>query len=247
MGDDVWARHREIWKHKPILRNIYGDWYGEIARWMVPGITLELGGGTGNLKHFSPRVISTDIVRLPWLDAVADAQALPFPKACLSNIILVDVLHHIEQVQLFFDEAERVLLPGGRLVILEPYISWVSWLVYSWLHPEPVNLKENVLAIRQANPFRQPFDGNQAVATILFQRQFEEFQRRYPDLEMISRRRLACLVYPLSGGFSRPALFPEWMFKSLMMLDRSLETWSSLFAFRLLAVLQKRSPKQVEY
>lgn len=239
MDNDIWERHRTIWQNKPVLRAIYEEWYKEIARWMSPGLTVELGGGIGNLKRFAPQVISTDVVTLPWLDAVADGQAIPFKRGSLSNIVMVDVLHHVEQVRKLFDEAVRVLRPGGRIIILDPYMSWLSWPIYTFLHREPVDMRADPLTVQPSNPNRRPFDANQAVATILFDRAFPDFQRRYPGLTRIVQRRLACLAYPLSGGFGQPSLYPEWMLRPLLALDRSLERLSSLLAFRVLIVLQK--------
>ena len=38
-----------------------------------------------------------------------------------ANIVLLDRLHHLENVRYFFDEALRVLQSGGRVIIMEPY------------------------------------------------------------------------------------------------------------------------------
>ena len=40
----------------------------------------------------------------------------------LSNIVLFDTLHHLENVRYSFAEALRVLEPGGRVIIMNPYI-----------------------------------------------------------------------------------------------------------------------------
>ena len=92
MSDDIWRQHHAVWEQKPILRVLYTDWYKDIVQWLQPGLTLEVGGGTGNLKEFSPDVVCTDVIRLPWLDAVADAQYLPFLTNSLANIVLFDTL-----------------------------------------------------------------------------------------------------------------------------------------------------------
>jgi hypothetical protein len=66
-----------VWPKKPALRISYREWYREIAGWLQLGQTLEVGDGTGNHKKFVPSIVCTDIVRVLWLDAVADAQQLP--------------------------------------------------------------------------------------------------------------------------------------------------------------------------
>ena len=107
MSDEILRRHQLVWQKKPVLRLLYREWYQEITGWLQPGRTLEVGGGTGNLKEFTPSVVCTDIVKLPWVDAVVDAQQLPFATSSLANIVVFDALHHLENVRYFFDEALR--------------------------------------------------------------------------------------------------------------------------------------------
>src|SRR5215470_7086632 len=117
-----------VWNAKPVLRLIYNDFYDRIASACVAGLTVELGGGIGNLKQRLGNVIATDIQFGPWLDCVADAQRLPFAAGAVSNVVLVDVLHHVEYPVNFFREAGRVLRDGGRIVMVEPAITWGSTL-----------------------------------------------------------------------------------------------------------------------
>jgi SAM-dependent methyltransferase len=239
MSEEILSRHQAVWKAKPILRRLYTTWYEELAACLSPGLTLEIGGGTGNLKEFAPAVVCTDIVRVPWLDAVVDAQWLPFRTASINNVVLFDALHHIECVRLFFDEAVRVLKPGGRILIVDPYISWASWPVYRFLHPEPIDLKADPLAMRPANPSRKPFDANQAVATILFERALDAFQRQYPQLAKRVHRRMAFFAYPLSGGFEHPSLLPMWLVRPMLAIEWAVGFLSRMLAFRILVVLEK--------
>ena len=240
MSDAVLHRHREIWQRKPSLRQLYRDWYRDIAAWMVPGRTVEVGGGTGNLKEYASGVCCTDVVSLPWLDAVADAQRLPFQTGSLANLVLFDALHHIENVSLFFDEALRTLRGGGRIIIMDPYISWASWPVYRYLHPEPVDLAQDPLLLTAPQAHRQPFDSNQAIATILFEKELARFQARYPGLAVRHVKRLAFFAYPLSGGFEHPSMIPTCFVASTLKLEKKLGWLAPLIAFRLFVVLEHR-------
>lgn len=240
MSDDILRQHRAIWEKKPILRILYTNWYHEMASWLRPGRTLEVGGGTGNLKEFAPDVFCTDVVRLPWLNAVADAQYLPFATKSLTNIVLFDTLHHIENVRLFLDEALRTLQPRGRLIIMDPYISWLSWPIYHFLHPEPVDLQSDPLQLQLPQEDRKPFDANQAVSTVLFERSYDAFQRHFPEFEMRLRRRMAFVAYPLSGGFERPSLLPTMFVRPILAIEKTMGFLSRFLAFRILVVLEKR-------
>ena len=239
MSDVVLHRHREVWKQKPVLRKLYAEWYRDIVSWLVPGRTVEVGGGTGNLKEYASGVYCTDIVRLPWLDVVTDAQRLPFQSGSIANLVLFDALHHIENVSMFLDEALRTLKAGGRVIIMDPYISWVSWPVYQFLHSEPVDFAQNPLTLRTPRSGRQPFDSNQAISTILFEKELARFQSRYPQFAVRYVRRIAFFAYPLSGGFEHPSLMPTWLVVPMLKLEQKLEWLGWLFAFRMLVVLER--------
>ncbi len=240
MSDAILRQHHAVWGNKPILRLLYTEWYREIVAWLQPGRTLEIGGGTGNLKEFYPGVICTDIVRLPWLNAVADAQFLPFAAESFTNIVLFDTLHHIENVRLFLDEALRTLRPRGRLVIMDPYISWLSWPIYQFLHPEPVDFGQDPLLLRAPKEDRKPFDANQAVSTILFERSYGKFRTLYPQFEVRLCKRVAFFAYPLSGGFEHPSLIPLKLVRPVLTLERTLAFLSRFLAFRIIVALEKQ-------
>src|SRR5262249_22097328 len=116
MSDEL-HEYLSVWQQKPVLQAIYGDFYDRIIMSCVPGLTVEIGGGIGNLKNRLGNVIATDVQFAPWLDCVADAQYLPFKQASISNIVMVDVMHHIEFPVNFFRSASAVLKPGGRIVM----------------------------------------------------------------------------------------------------------------------------------
>ncbi|MDH5740702.1 MAG: class I SAM-dependent methyltransferase [Nitrospira sp.] len=240
MSHEVLRHHRVAWKQKPVLRQLYADWYRAMVAWVVPGPTVELGGGSGNLKEHLPEAYCTDVVVVPWLNLVADGQRLPFRSESLANLVLFDCLHHIENVALFFDEAQRSLRVGGRIIIMDPYLSWISSPIYRWVHPEPVDCTEDPLLLKLPRVGRRPFDANQAVATILFERDRSGFHARYPGFSIQYLRRLACAAYPLSGGFDHPSLLPQWLLIPMLRLEHQLERWGRFLAFRMMVVIERR-------
>lgn len=241
MSHEVLHHHRAVWAQKPVLRQLYADWYRAMVEWLVPGPTVELGGGSGNLKEYLPGAYCTDAVVLPWLNLVTDAQRLPFQSGSLGNLVLFDCLHHLENVSLFFDEAQRTLRVGGRVIVMDPYLSWLSWPIYRWLHPEPVDCREDPLVLKAPQVGRRPFDANQAVATILFERDRASFHSRYPELSILHLQRMACAAYPLSGGFDHPSLVPQWLLTSLLRLEHQLQRLGRFLAFRMLVVIERRT------
>lgn len=240
------ADYRAAWEAKPVLRAIYNDYYRQLAARLVPGLTLEVGGGAGNLKAFAPDVVSSDIQWASWLDVACDAQGLPFAAAQVDNIVLFDVFHHIEHPLRFLREAARVLRPGGRVAMCEPAITPGSWPIYRWLHPEPVDLSQDAFVDGPSTPGRDPYHSNQAIPTLMFARRpgRARLAECVPSLVLTERRYLSLWAYPLSGGFRRWQLLPRWGAASLLALERAaLPLVGPLCAFRLLVVLEKSSAR----
>jgi SAM-dependent methyltransferase len=61
---------------------------------------------------------------------VASAESLPFPDGLFSLVYLMDVLEHVNDPRRTALEVQRVLAPGGRLVVSVPG----DW-VFNWLDP----------------------------------------------------------------------------------------------------------------
>ncbi len=239
---DLLRRHFEIWDEKPVLRIIYNDFYDRIAAVCVPGITVEIGGGIGNLKERLTQVFATDIQFASWLDCVADAQRLPFAAGSVANIIMVDVLHHIEFPVSFFREGLRVLRPGGRLIMVEPAITWGSTLFYRVFHQEPVRMRIDALADGVPDPNRDPYSANQAIPTLLATRDRDRFHRLFPDLGITRVDWFSFAAYPLSGGFKAWSLVSEGMTRRMLAIERAIEPrFGRLIAFRMMLIVEKRA------
>ncbi len=233
------ADYRAIWFEKPVLRSIYNDYYRRIRAACAPGPTLEIGGGSGNMKGFAADVVSTDIVAAPWLDAVCDAQALPFADDSFANIVMIDVLHHIARPARFLAEAERTLIPGGRVIVIEPGITPLSGLFYRLFHDEPVDMSEDPLD-PSPPPAKNPLDGNQGLPTRLLVRDWQRLSDTTPRLHLCQRRWLSLFAYPLSGGFRRWRLLPAALATTLLSIENIvLPVLGPFMAFRLFAIIEK--------
>jgi SAM-dependent methyltransferase len=239
----ILTEQRRAWDSRPFVRGLYGEWFHDVADLLAPGDgpTVELGCGIGSFKDFRPETTATDVFATPWADEVVDAEHLPYEAGSVANLVAVDVIHHLPRPGRCFDEAVRVLRPGGRFVMVEPYCSPVSTPLYRAFHHERTDLGVDPFA-EQAQSSDRPFDSNQALPTLLFWRRLAEFERRYPELAVVERRRFAMLRYPLSGGFTKAARIPPRLRRPAATLERGLAPLAPLMAFRCLVALERRAP-----
>jgi len=239
---DVIAARGAAWAARPLLREVYRRALTAIERELAPGPrTVEIGGGSGMAREFLPQLLVTDIVATPHVDVVADATRLPFAASSVDNLIGIDCLHHLPHPSTLFAEATRVLRPGGRLVLIEPYISPVSRLAFALAHPEPVDLAADPLPDDDRPVFATggPFAANQAIPTLLFFRHRARLAARFPALALRTTRRMSTIAYPLSGGFSQPTWVPAWAAGAVWALERLTSPLAPLMAFRLLVTLER--------
>jgi SAM-dependent methyltransferase len=234
-------RNLGAWESKPLLREIYSGFYDRIEALIstdLAGVVVEIGAGIGNLKSRLPGAITTDLFPNPWLDVVCDGYELPFSSSTVSHLILFDVFHHLKAPGAFLREARRVLVPGGRLILFEPYISALSYPVYGLLHHEPVALRQE---ISDATDLPRPRDyyAAQGNATRLF---FRERNGATAGWKLLRAEAFASFSYLLSGGFSKPSVYPAAWLGPIDRLDRALSCWPKLFGGRCLVTLTPEMP-----
>ena len=91
---------------------------------------LEIGSGMSPIKRFHPSVMTSDVLRLDYLDHVFDCHAIDtfdgIPDRSLDMMIMTNVLHHLKAPVEFLLKARAKMKPGGTVVIVEPYFSTVS-------------------------------------------------------------------------------------------------------------------------
>lgn len=234
-------KYRRLWSVKPQILSIYNDYFNRIHSACTSGPTLEIGGGIGNFASFVDNVISIDIQLDAELDVIGDAHAIPFKSASFSNMVMLDVLHHLESPVQFLKEAQRVVCSGGRIVILEPAITPLSRIFYSLFHHEPVIMDVDLFNINSQNFNRDPYEANQAIPTLLFKKHLNRLSAEFPDLKVLKTQLISLFAYPLSGGFRTWSLLPTKIIPALLRLeDKLLPFLGPLMAFRFLTVIERK-------
>lgn len=239
--ENILAKHKETWEKKKILRVIYEEWYkkiiGDLSK--TGGKMVELGAGSGNFKEYLPEVISADIDKCDWLDMCFDAHNMPFEDNTLSDIIMIDVLHHLYNPVRFLNEAYRVLQKKGRVIMLEPFPSPFSHQVYKRFHPEPFIFDVDYFSKNDLAE-KDPWDSNQAIPYLIFFKHAEIFENKFGEkFRILEKEKLSFILYPASGGFENKAMIPDFMITPFKILEKSLSPLRSLLAFRCYVVLEK--------
>lgn len=240
MSRQILESHREIWARRPLTRELYARWFAEVrGELSKKRPVVEIGAGTGNFKEFMPEALATDLVHCGWLDAVHDAMDLPYASGAVGNFVLIDAIHHVEDPVRALGEMERCLARGGRIVVFDVFISPFSYLYYNFLHKEAVDMGQDLFKPVERSG-KEPFESNQAIATLLFFKGIERFKARFPGLKVVKRELREFLLYPLSGGFEGRRLAPVSMKGALEAVDRAaLRLFAPFIAARCLVVLEK--------
>ncbi len=235
--------HRNIWQKKAAIRLIYRDFHRQLLEGCGNGRILDIGSGTAHVKDFRPDIISVDILSFPGIDVVADAHRLPFLDGSFAGIIMLDVLHHLERPIEFLKEASRVLKVGGHLAMIEPAMTPLARRFYDHFHEEPVDMSVDPFAMVASDLYRDPFDANQAVPSLLFStdQARKRVERTIPSLVVRSVDWLSLIAYPLSGGFQEWSLIPAGLVGPALAFERTIPLlFRKVLGFRMMVVLERR-------
>jgi SAM-dependent methyltransferase len=223
---------RRIVQEKVFLRRLYEEWYSQIALALpdLHGPVLELGSGAGFMGNFIEDLITSEVFPTPGARVVLDGARLPFGDSALRAVVMTDVFHHIPAPRSFLAEARRALKPGGRIVMVEPWVTPWSRFVYRNFHHEPFEPD----AVAWEFPPAGPLSGaNGALPWIIFERDRAIFETEFPELVIRRISPLMPTVYLVSGGVSLRSLAPSFAYPILRAAERALpplERATAMFA-----------------
>lgn len=212
--------HSKLIKQKIFLRNIYIDFYKRIVNSLSEeskkGFMVEIGSGGGFIKEIIPTAKTSDFMKLPNLDFQFSALKMPFKKNSVNAFVMIDVLHHIPNVNKFFEEVNRCLKQNGQLIMIEPSNTLFGGIISKYFHHEPYLPKSREWRFKSSGPLS---GANLALPWIIFFRDRQKFEKEYEDLKIIKLEAHTPFSYLISGGLSYPSFLPGFFYPIVQTLE----------------------------
>ena len=239
---EIDLKNRELYKKKELLNIIYNNYFNQIKQNLYQSknsAILEIGS-SGFIKEVIPQCITSNLEkRDDMVDVEENIYDLNQKDNSLSNIIMVDIFHHLEFPKLALNNMHRALEKGGRVVMIEPAMGIIPRIIYKLFHHEPNGF--NFLIKWDQIPKELPGKTSYFAAQSLTWR---AFVKKELDLEdKFKMKKIHCFsdfAYLGSGGFSYKSFYPKKFYNSIKVLDKIFtKVGTKVFSSRMLVVLEK--------
>jgi len=221
------------------LKSLYGRVEDELK---LDDVYLEIGAGAGISKDFLERykIQRTDFMGSEDNDirGNVDAHALPYENDMFDGVLLFDALHHFARPMDAMNECLRVTKPGGKLLLIEPYVSVFSYPIYKLFHFEKTSwvyrFDDSVSAPSE------PEHGDQGISKAVLKTM--KYSKSHP-LKEISGWNYTLITpfsFFLTGGATSPLKIPSSVIKFAIMLEyRIPKVLMKFIAARVFIVIRK--------
>ena len=236
------SKNRKIYQNKDLIKIIYNNYYKKIKKNIYISNKkkiLELGSGGGNIKKIIEKCITSDQFKNKNIDRIENIYKINFKKNSISNIILIDVFHHLKFPSLALKEIHKVLIKNGRIIMIEPAMGLIPRIIYKIFHYEPngFNLKINWIHIPKKIPSLNQYFAAQSMPWRAFFLKELNLKSKY-KIKYI--KPFSDFAFLLSGGYSYRALYPKILYSLIKLIDKILTSISiRIFSARMLIVLEK--------
>ncbi|MCL5090592.1 MAG: class I SAM-dependent methyltransferase [Patescibacteria group bacterium] len=231
--------NKKILEEKYLIRQWYEEIYSFTKKNLKKGtVNVEIGSGSSFLYKHIKGLIKSNVVDIPGNDLTFDAcKKFPFKKNSIDNLILISVFHHLPKPELFLKEATRTLKKGGRIIISDPYISFLSYPLWKYLHPEGCDLSQ-VGFNSESNPL---LDANSGSATLMFYKNRNIIEKKFPSLKIKKVIPHTIFHYWIAGGYNLPQLLPDKGIGLIHILEKIFSPFKSFLASFLYVIIEKNA------
>jgi hypothetical protein len=146
---------------------------------------------------------------------------------------------------MFFKEANRVLKPGGRILINESHASVLMCLILWLTRHEGYDFDVNVFdPTTQLSSPNEPWNGNNSIGRLLFDNP-PEFEAQVPHWSVISNSLCELGLFLNSGGVTAKTFYlplPDSLCRLVALIDALLIPWApNILALGRRTVLEKEA------
>ena len=247
-GDTIKARKNYYLRNNKnlefLLKNRY-DWMNKHID--SNNIGIEVGAGTGVSKEYikCDNFQITDFADNEWLDyKMIDALDTGFNTNSLDFVISSNMVHHVPYPAKFFEEMNRILKPGGKLIIQEINCSFFMQVLLKIMRHEGFDFTIDVFDKKKiCTDENDLWSANCAIPNLLFD-DIEKFKLNFKYFNVDHTSYSEFLSFINSGGvISKTFHIPvgRTLNKFIKMIDNLLVKISpSLFALQRQIVLIKK-------
>ncbi|XXE57232.1 methyltransferase domain-containing protein [Pseudomonas sp. R1-15] len=237
--------HGKVLERKQMLRDVFVEFHHAFRRladryFHVGGLEVELGAGIAPMRDSYPHVLATDVVASEKLDMALDAQAMSLDDDSVRAFYGQNCFHHFPHPERFFTELERTLRIGGGAILIEPFHGPFAAFLYKRLFKSE---GFDTHFPSWHTPSTGPMNGaNQALSYIVFVRDRQAFEHKYPGLEIVHQE--ICgnyLRYLISGGLNFRQLLPDVFIPVLKVVEKLLYPLRRILALHHIVVIRRTS------
>jgi SAM-dependent methyltransferase len=237
------SKNRRTYETKKLIKIIYKDYYKTIKKFLYREYRysiLELGSGGGNIKEIIKKCITSDQFKKKRIDRIENIYKINFQKNSLSNVILIDVFHHLKFPALALEQIHRVLIKKGRIIMIEPAMGLIPRIIYKLFHYEPNGFEINI--DWQKKPLLTPNAKSYFAAQSLPWRAFVLKELNLNNKFSVKIiKPFSDFSFLLSGGYTFRSFYPKVIYPIIKYIDKILTKVSILlFSARMLIILEKK-------
>ena len=108
-----------------------GNYQEYVRSFISNSFVLDVGCGSHKVL---PEAVGIDINLWSRPDILASAESTPFRDGSFDHVTCLEVIEHVDDPALVFDELRRVLKIDGSLLVTTPNSNWLwSLLLWGWL------------------------------------------------------------------------------------------------------------------
>ncbi len=140
-----------------ITARLVAEFYSKALPAHAKGRLLDLGCGKAPLYGFYSKFVS-EVIRADWPNSVHHnpstdvycdiGKPLPFSNVSFDTVLLSDVLEHLPDPSLLWQELARILAPGGKVIGNIPFLYWIHEAPFDYQRLTPYALTQYMLKVR---------------------------------------------------------------------------------------------------